>query len=97
MPSRDKLVYVEKVNLSAWSKVGDILPATGRWKLYQHKARILSDVEEIGDWDADQPAVAVRAYQTRAEKTHRGGLWLVAPDGKITAALWIPIPIRSFG
>ena len=65
--------------------------ATGRWVLYQHKARILSDVEKIADWGPEDIEVASRAYASRAEKVHRGGLWLVAPDGKVAACIWVPI------
>lgn len=87
----------EGMNLNAWTKIGDILPVTGRWRLYQHKARILSDVEEIGSWTPEEVDVATRAYQARAEKVHRGGLWLVAPDGKVAARMWVPVVIRNFG
>ena len=78
--------------LNAWTKVGDqIETVTGRWVIYQHKARMLSEVEKVADWGPEEIAVASRAYAARANKISRGGLWLVAPDGKVTACLWIPV------
>lgn len=89
-------MYDGTVNLNAWTKIGDTTNATGNWVLYQHRARILSEIEKIAEWDAQEAATATRAYQTRAEKVHRGGLWLVAPDGKVAACVWVP-PRNSLG
>jgi hypothetical protein len=83
------------VNLNAWTKIGDTFTATGRWTIYTHKARILSEVEQVADWPPEEAAVAARAYAARAEKLHRGGLWLVSPDGKVAATLWVPV--RNYG
>jgi hypothetical protein len=77
--------------LTAWTKIGDKLTANGRWVLYQHKARMLSEIEKVGDWSPDEAAVAARAYAARAEKVQRGGLWLVSPDGKVAACIWVPV------
>jgi hypothetical protein len=85
------------VALNAWTKIGDAYRDTGKWVLYQHKARLLSEIEELGTWQPEETDVARRAYQARADKVHRGGLWLVAPDGKVAACMWVPAPIRKFG
>ena len=77
--------------LNAKTKIGDKLPATGRWVLYQHRARILSEVEKIADWGPDEAEVATRAYSARAGQVHRGGLWLVAPDGTVAVCIWVPV------
>lgn len=76
--------------LNAWTKVGDSALSTGCWVLYQHKARLMSDVEKIAEWTAEEAETATRAYAARAEKLHRGGLWLVGPNGKVAACIWIP-------
>lgn len=81
------------MELNAWTKVGDVFEATGRWTIYTFKARILSVVEPVADWPSDETAVASRAYAARAQKLHRGGLWLVAPDGKVVATLWVPVRV----
>lgn len=84
------------MKLNAWTKVGDdALPATGRWVLYQHKGRLLSEVEKAGDWAPEEAATATRAYSARSQKLHRGGLWLVSPEGKVAACIWVPG--RSYG
>ncbi len=76
--------------LNAWTKIGDQATVTGRWVIYQDRARILSEVEKIADWGPEDIEVASRAYAARESKLTRGGLWLVAPDGKVVARTWIP-------
>jgi hypothetical protein len=85
------------VALNAWTKIGDQHDPSGQWTLYQHKARLLSEVEEVTSWKPEEEMVAIRAFHARAEKIHRGGLWLVSPTGRVTCSLWVPVRIRKWG
>ena len=83
------------MKLDAWTTIGDQYEGTGRWVLYQDKARLLSEIEKLLEWPPDESATALRAYEARAGKMTRGGLWLVEPNGKVAACSWVPV--RNFG
>ena len=77
------------VKLDGWTKVGDHVPPTGKWTLYRYKGREFDDVDVFASFEAADSAKATSAYQKESEKVKRGGLWLVAPDGKIAAQVFI--------
>jgi hypothetical protein len=80
--------------LNAWTKIGDNVDATGRWTLYRHTGRQLSEVEKVLDWEGDSVLVASGAYTSRVKLLTRGGLWLVSPEGKVALATW-RVPLRN--
>jgi hypothetical protein len=77
------------VKLDGWSKVGDRYSANGRWTLYRHKGREFDDLSVFASFEAEEADRASTAYQKESEKVKRGGLWLVAPDGLITAQVFV--------
>ena len=83
--------------LSAWTKIGDTVDATGRWTIYRHTGRPISEVEKVLDWEGDAVQVAMRAYTSRVKLLTRGGLWLVSPEGKVALATWrVPQRLRPY-
>jgi hypothetical protein len=77
------------VKLDGWTKVGDTVAPNGKWTLYRHKGKEFDDVTVFDSFDAAEAEKATGAYQKESEKVKRGGLWLVAPDGKIAAQIFI--------
>jgi hypothetical protein len=82
--------------LDAWTKIGDTVDATGRWTLYKHGGRLISEVERVNDWPDEDTTLARKAFASRVKLVHRGGLWLVAPDGKVALSMWVPARNRLY-
>lgn len=77
------------VKLDGWSKVGDSYSSNGKWTLYRHKGREFDDLNVCGSFEPDEAEKATSVYQKESEKVKKGGLWLVAPDGKIAAQIFV--------
>ena len=75
--------------LNGWTKVGDRINATGQWTIYRHKGVQFADVEQLAQYPAEQPERATKDYTKRADTIRRGGLWLVAPDGRVCGVTFI--------
>ena len=83
------MVYKCSMALDGWTKVGDHVDATGLWAIYRHKGVNFASVELIEQYPADDSEKAAKAYDKKAEGVRRGGLWLVAPNGRVTGATFI--------
>jgi hypothetical protein len=77
------------VALDGWTKVGDQIDGTGLWAIYRHKGVLLASLELIEQFPADEPERASRSYAKRVETVRRGGIWLVAPNGRVCGATFI--------
>lgn len=77
------------VKLDGWSKVGDSYSPNGKWTLYRHKGREFDDLDVCGSFTPGETEEAATAYRKESEKVKKGGLWLVAPDGKISAMTFV--------
>jgi hypothetical protein len=80
------------VKLDGWTKVGDRVNPTGKWTVYRFRGGEFDDVSVVESFSPDVERAeekAVKLYEKTVKDVKRGAAWLVAPDGKIAAMLFI--------
>lgn len=77
------------VKLDGWTKVGDRVAPTGKWTVYRFKGGEFDDVNAIDSFPPGEPERASKLYQSTTKDMKRGAAWLVAPDGRVAAMLFI--------
>lgn len=81
------------VKLDGWTKVGDKTNPTGKWTVYRFRGGEFDDVSVVDSFPPEEPEKASKLYEKTVKDVKRGAAWLVAPDGRIDAMLFI----RSHG
>ena len=77
------------VNLNGWTKLGDNVSATGKWVVYRFKGKEFDTVDVLESFSAEETEKASKLYQSEVSKMKRGAAWLVTPEGKVSAMLFI--------
>lgn len=77
------------VKLDGWTKVGDKVTPTGKWTVYRFRGGEFDDVSVVESFPPDEPEKAAKLYEKTVKDVRRGAAWLIAPDGRVDAMLFI--------
>jgi hypothetical protein len=77
------------VKLDGWTKIGDKVSPTGKWTVYRFRGGEFDDVTAMESFPPDDPDKAAKLYKATITGMKRGAVWLIAPDGRVDAMLFI--------
>lgn len=77
--------------LDGWTKVGDSVNPNGKWTVYRFKGKEFDTVDILYLFPPEDGKKILHLYELEVKKMKRGAIWLVAPDGKIVAMIFLRV------